>query len=356
MAAGQQYNVDITVQNTGTDTWSEVDRIRLGGVGNNAGVAALFGPARLYIPSGTTVGPGQSYTFSFAMTAPLTTGSYTPQYRMLKEGVKWFGETLSHPIEVVDWESRYSIVHISDTQKLSESYPSTLNFTFSYLESIKEEYNITGIIITGDLVNDGSNSTQWVNYASARSLTEIPLYEIAGNHDIQSGYSNFDTYIGTGKRNWTADINDFLFIGLGYTTYGLSESDVNFYNNLIVTNPPQIPLFATHYYFRETTYPSTLSLIGTNIEENLIIKDPTFVMCGHMHGNILHSGDKNGRTLIEDMTNYQTYGDYMAGKLYSVHKISDEIITITVRDSTIYPSQTFGPEIVVYQNPDLSIT
>jgi hypothetical protein len=69
-----------------------------------------------------------------------------------------------------------------------------------------------------------------------------------------------------------------------------------------------------------------------------------------MHGNILQSNDYYGKTLVEDMTDYQTEGNVAAGKLYSVYKSSGQVTTITARDSSIYPSQSFGPQIIVYQN------
>jgi hypothetical protein len=251
-----------------------------------------------------------------------------------------------------DWS--YSLVHISDTQVLSSTYPSTLNFTFSYLESQKNAYNITGIVVTGDLVNSCTNTTQWENYANARSKTTIPLFEVAGNHDIngvQNNYTAFDAYIGNGKRNWTAEIHDFLFIGIGYTRNELSDADVSMYNALIMSRPFKIPIFATHNYFDGITYPTPLSPLGGSIKGELVIHDPTFIMCGHMHDNILHSGQYSGNTLVEDMTNYQSYGNYAAGKLYAVYKISDKVIRVGARDLFVYPSQSLGPVTIVYQVP-----
>jgi len=355
MTAGQRYPVTITMKNTGTMTWSEESMIRLGGANADAYTFTFpyVGGHRVSLPPGTSVAPGESYAFSWTVTAPSTAGTFTPTYQMVWDGHQWFGETLSSPVQIFYGEYSYSIVHISDTQKLSASYPSTLNFTFSYLESIKNEYNISGIIITGDLVDSGDNVAQWQNYAVARSLTTIPLYEVSGNHDLMgsaSDYSAFDTYVGAGKRNWTADINDFLFIGIGYTRNALSESDVSQYNNLIMSKPSQIPIFATHNYFDGVIYPSPLSPLGTSIKENLVVRDPTVIMCGHMHGNILQSNDYYGKTLVEDMTDYQTEGNVAAGKLYSVYKSSGQVTTITARDSSIYPSQSFGPQIIVYQN------
>lgn len=172
-------------------------------------------------------------------------------------------------------------------------------------------------------------------------------YVLCGLGFLQS--PNFNTYVGTGKRNWTTDINDFLFIGIGYKRNELSESDVNAYYNLINSKSSQIPLFVTHNYFDGVTYPSPLSPLGTSIKENLVIRNPTFIMCGHMHNTILNSDDYNGKTLIEDMTNYQQNGNYAAGKLYAVYKEENEVVTITARDLYIYPVQSFGPEIIVYQ-------
>ena len=79
MNAGQSYPVSITMKNTGSMTWDETNRIRLGGVGDGTGVAAEFGPARIGIPEGTSVRPGAQYTFTFTMTAPEAPGYYTPK-------------------------------------------------------------------------------------------------------------------------------------------------------------------------------------------------------------------------------------------------------------------------------------
>jgi hypothetical protein len=50
-----------------------------------------------------------------------------------------------------------------------------------------------------------------------------------------NNYMAFDTFLGSGKRNRTADINDFLFVGTGYTRNELSEQDVTMYDALITS-------------------------------------------------------------------------------------------------------------------------
>ncbi|MDG6256463.1 MAG: NBR1-Ig-like domain-containing protein, partial [Methanomicrobiaceae archaeon] len=100
MTAGQPYEVQVTMQNTGTNAWSENDFIRLGAVGDGAGDAALFGTTRVAIAQGTTVDPGEQYTFTFTMTAPQTADTYIPQYRMVWEMQQWFGEILAKYVDV----------------------------------------------------------------------------------------------------------------------------------------------------------------------------------------------------------------------------------------------------------------
>jgi hypothetical protein len=45
----------------------------------------------------TCVAPGQEKTFRFAVTPPVTPGTYNFQWRMVQEQVEWFGEN-SHNV------------------------------------------------------------------------------------------------------------------------------------------------------------------------------------------------------------------------------------------------------------------
>jgi hypothetical protein len=100
MTAGQNYPVTVTMKNTGTMAWTEADLIRLGGVGDTGGDAWEFGGERYYIASGASVAPGEWYTFPFTMTAPVTTGTYTPIYQMVWDGHEWFGDQTTVTIQV----------------------------------------------------------------------------------------------------------------------------------------------------------------------------------------------------------------------------------------------------------------
>jgi hypothetical protein len=89
MDAGYNYGVWVTMRNTGTTTWTS-DSYRLGS--QNPQDNWTWGLNRVYLPAGTTVPPGHDYTFYFTVTAPSYPGYYNFQWRMVQDGVEWFGD------------------------------------------------------------------------------------------------------------------------------------------------------------------------------------------------------------------------------------------------------------------------
>jgi len=75
---GQIFTGIITVKNTGTTTWtSEGVKFGLRPFGD----ALKFGIGDIMLPPGTTVEPGQEFSFQVTLTAPLTGGTYDLQFR-----------------------------------------------------------------------------------------------------------------------------------------------------------------------------------------------------------------------------------------------------------------------------------
>ena len=96
MSAGEPYTVAITMKNTSFMPW-DAEGYRLGAVDDSDPFAA----GRQSIAAGETVEPGESYTWTFTMTAPATLGVYTTDWRMVHEQVCWFGDTLARQVQVV---------------------------------------------------------------------------------------------------------------------------------------------------------------------------------------------------------------------------------------------------------------
>ncbi|HOX59828.1 MAG TPA: YDG domain-containing protein [Candidatus Paceibacterota bacterium] len=94
MNPGQSYSVSVTFRNRGV-VWSEARSFRLGSVGDSD----PFTATTRHTISGE-VKPGSTYTFNFTMTAPTAAGTYTTDWRMVRDGYAWFGATHSEQVTV----------------------------------------------------------------------------------------------------------------------------------------------------------------------------------------------------------------------------------------------------------------
>ncbi|WP_153064973.1 RHS repeat domain-containing protein [Xanthomonas arboricola] len=94
MVVGQSYGASITFQNTGWKTWTSPEGYRLGSQGADV---SPWGVGRVELPS--SVMSGASTTFNFTVRAPLVAGKTLFQWRMVRDGVAWFGG-LGYPIDV----------------------------------------------------------------------------------------------------------------------------------------------------------------------------------------------------------------------------------------------------------------
>ena len=94
MEAAHQYTIHITFRNKGV-LWKHARGYRLGAVGDSD-------PFTTQIRHGLSseVGPNETYTFTFVLTAPNCGGTYVTDWQMMREGYTWFGPIVSKTIEV----------------------------------------------------------------------------------------------------------------------------------------------------------------------------------------------------------------------------------------------------------------
>ena len=88
MAPGSSQQVSVTMRNTGTLAWTPSGAYRLGS--QNPQDNGTWGLGRVELPR--TVGVGTEVTIPFTVTTPSAPGTYHFQWRMLQEGVEWFGQ------------------------------------------------------------------------------------------------------------------------------------------------------------------------------------------------------------------------------------------------------------------------
>jgi len=91
VVAGSHFTAKVTMQNTGTTTWTQATGFCM--QSENPFNNAVWGTNRLLIPSSATVAPGNSVTLLNTLTAPSTPGTYSMSWIMSQNGVVFGPQT-----------------------------------------------------------------------------------------------------------------------------------------------------------------------------------------------------------------------------------------------------------------------
>ncbi len=179
MAPGEVRQVHITMRNKG-GVWSEARAFRLGAVGDTD----PFSTATRYTIAGE-VGPSGEYTFALNFTAPTTEGDYLTDWQMVRDGVTWFGATLSHPVHVGAPDTEPPTVPTNLAANAVSGTQVDLTWTAS-----TDNIGVTGYNVYRDSVNIGSSATTSYSDTTCSPNTtytyEVTAYDAAEN---ESGMS-----------------------------------------------------------------------------------------------------------------------------------------------------------------------
>lgn len=88
MAPNERRDVTVVMRNIGTVPWDPAEGYRLGS--ENPQDNATWGLSRVDVPA--IVGRFGDAAFAFTVTGPATPGTYNFQWRMVQDGVDWFGD------------------------------------------------------------------------------------------------------------------------------------------------------------------------------------------------------------------------------------------------------------------------
>ena len=121
MTTGQTSTVFVTMQNTGTTSWAPSSDLGYKlGTQNPQDNTLWAGTNRVYMNPGESIIPGQAKTFTFDITAPATPGTYNFQWRVVHEGIAWFGAASTNVAVHVTAPTPYG------AQLVSQAVPTTL--------------------------------------------------------------------------------------------------------------------------------------------------------------------------------------------------------------------------------------
>lgn len=127
MIPGSSQEVSVTVKNIGKKVWSEAAAVRLGAVDDSD----PFAIGRHVIPNGGTVKYGDTVTFTFNMVAPAYEGVLVTDWRMVQDGVAWFGDMIKKEVKVA---------HVPKPIIANHNY--TYNSANQLLDALHTDYRI----------------------------------------------------------------------------------------------------------------------------------------------------------------------------------------------------------------------
>ncbi len=98
MRTAERKQACVTMRNLGRSYWSRAGGYKLGSEAPRDNFR--WGTNRVYMPSNKIVGPYRTHTFCLQITAPSSPGRYAFSWRMVHEGVRWFGS--ASPVVYID--------------------------------------------------------------------------------------------------------------------------------------------------------------------------------------------------------------------------------------------------------------
>ncbi|MCG3224746.1 MAG: metallophosphoesterase [Candidatus Heimdallarchaeota archaeon] len=210
----------------------------------------------------------------------------------------------THSVKIMEEKSYpFTFVHLSDTHFPAYDIYNTTDICLRNIAEIKEQ-DIDFVIFTGDLINGpswmfvdpltqrplaaeiGMRLALWV-----MDLLDLPVYIIAGNHDLDSSTilpddpaTIWKKYLG---KNPVLNYSflDWSFIGFGSTKEGLNQNDFNFLKSAVSSraNSPNVLFYHSNYKEQASTirnsYNIEVMLYGHEHKEILSVKDHTLYYC-----------------------------------------------------------------------------
>jgi len=196
-------------------------------------------------------------------------------------------------------------LHLSDFH-LSENEAASLkgveptlilkNTISKIVNKINDFGKLDGIIITGDISDDGSK-TSYLNANKILKKTGLPILAVPGNHDLRrpmiDHFTTASNFAASQFFDWVYETSDTKVIGLDTLVEGenfglLREESLNFLNETIRFEGNKNFVLAIHHPPIKTGIPF-MDKIGLKNSEELLeclntATKPFRILCGHVHG------------------------------------------------------------------------
>ena len=222
MVPGQNYNVSVTMRNTGTSTWTPDGDYQLGS--ENLSDNTRWGLSRVNLT--TIVPPGSDATFNFTVTAP-PAGLHSFQWRMVQQGVQRFG-ALTTNVNVQTVNNPPTVTLTSPAQDATFIAPATVAFAATASDS---DGSITKVEFFQGSTKVGEDTTSpynfnWTNVAAG---TYVLTARATDNGGATANSSSVNITVNPPNQpptvSLTAPINNDVFSAPANITITASAAD-----------------------------------------------------------------------------------------------------------------------------------
>jgi len=171
------------MKNSGTITWTQAGGYKLGSQ-NPQDNDIWTGGTRIYLSPSDAIAPGQSKTFTFDIMAPVAPDTYGFQWRMVQEGVEWFGQQTSnqdiyvHPLRAAFYYPWYP-EHWWDLNDPFTHYTPTLEFYDSSNSTVIQNH-----IQAMEYGNFDAGLSSWWGRGTPTDNRTLTLLNAAIGHDF----------------------------------------------------------------------------------------------------------------------------------------------------------------------------
>ena len=244
----------------------------------------------------------------------------------------------------------FSLYWVSDTQVYAYRYPKIYNKIFVYMANTAAEQNALGVLHTGDLVDNRNKQRHWDNAKAAVGLIQdrLPLWCVAGNHDVGADSANYVPYLSYGfcvveegdqlyrdgvcwYDTFTAAGQDFLLLGIGW------QNDADYLpwaRGVLETFPDHSAIVLIHCFLTDK---GNVASRGKTLESELLAAYPNIrlVLCGHNDGSARWQKTyEDGHTVNALLYNFQDDKKYGLGYI--------RILTFDPADRSLHVT-TYSP-------------
>ncbi len=231
----------------------------------------------------------------------------------------------------------FAFAWLSDTQIYAQKYPSHFNKVNKWIVANWEDWKLSYVIHTGDIIDDWDAAYQWEAADKAMKIFDdagIPYGVLAGNHDVASVHDDRATYYkyfgehrvkdqptfgGSYENNYghydliSQNGQDFIIV---YMSWNIYEEEINWMNEVLAKYADRKAILCFHSYTHvKESVDGLLDYWGVLVRDYVVKKNPNVfaVLNGHYSGatyqTVMFDDDGDGtkeRTVYQICTDYQS--------------------------------------------------